>query len=114
SSRRRHTRSKRDWSSDVCSSDLPGSVFKYDTELFCRNAITEYDHRIPVCHQRYAVCDFLLHDQRSETRHIRYIESSRCKDAYASQTDVGTDDTHHINITHPRHLLKPADYTDTA
>src|SRR5699024_11519231 len=26
SSRRRHTRSKRDWSSDVCSSDLPGEV----------------------------------------------------------------------------------------
>src|SRR6266513_3701545 len=25
SSRRRHTRSKRDWSSDVCSSDLAGS-----------------------------------------------------------------------------------------
>src|SRR5699024_11850524 len=30
SSRRRHTRSKRDWSSDVCSSDLPipGPVFR--------------------------------------------------------------------------------------
>src|SRR5207249_5637655 len=26
SSRRRHTRSKRDWSSDVCSSDLEGSL----------------------------------------------------------------------------------------
>src|SRR5699024_11734971 len=26
SSRRRHTRSKRDWSSDVCSSDLPVTV----------------------------------------------------------------------------------------
>src|SRR5207249_6787749 len=26
SSRRRHTRSKRDWSSDVCSSDLPSRV----------------------------------------------------------------------------------------
>src|SRR5699024_12056092 len=26
SSRRRHTRSKRDWSSDVCSSDLAGSL----------------------------------------------------------------------------------------
>src|SRR5699024_11638890 len=26
SSRRRHTSSKRDWSSDVCSSDLPGLV----------------------------------------------------------------------------------------
>src|SRR5699024_11291942 len=28
SSRRRHTRSKRDWSSDVCSSDLIGSAEK--------------------------------------------------------------------------------------
>src|SRR6266496_5653234 len=26
SSRRRHTRSLRDWSSDVCSSDLPGTI----------------------------------------------------------------------------------------
>src|SRR5699024_11431576 len=26
SSRRRHTRSKRDWSSDVCSSDLSGAI----------------------------------------------------------------------------------------
>src|SRR5699024_11479951 len=31
SSRRRHTRSKRDWSSDVCSSDL--SVFGHRTPL---------------------------------------------------------------------------------
>src|SRR5699024_2398948 len=28
SSRRRHTRSKRDWSSDVCSSDLPILIFE--------------------------------------------------------------------------------------
>src|SRR5699024_12203975 len=28
SSRRRHTRSKRDWSSDVCSSDLSHEVFE--------------------------------------------------------------------------------------
>src|SRR5699024_11505585 len=28
SSRRRHTRSKRDWSSDVCSSDLPGKTWE--------------------------------------------------------------------------------------
>src|SRR5207249_9600020 len=37
SSRRRHTRSKRDWSSDVCSSDLSTNVanrsFYADTEL---------------------------------------------------------------------------------
>src|SRR2546421_8721584 len=31
SSRRRHTRSDRDWSSDVCSSDLPG--IKVDIEV---------------------------------------------------------------------------------
>src|SRR5699024_11866809 len=30
SSRRRHTRSKRDWSSDVCSSDLPCSEIYID------------------------------------------------------------------------------------
>src|SRR5690349_22821587 len=29
SSRRRHTRSLRDWSSDVCSSDLPGRGARY-------------------------------------------------------------------------------------
>src|SRR5699024_11238965 len=33
-SRRRHTRSKRDWSSDVCSSDLLSEVVRdYDPEL---------------------------------------------------------------------------------
>src|SRR5207249_7317786 len=40
SSRRRHTRSKRDWSSDVCSSDL--SMFRSRTAvrpcLICRHA----------------------------------------------------------------------------
>src|SRR5699024_11417405 len=33
SSRRRHTRSKRDWSSDVCSSDLPVSL-EYKLEVW--------------------------------------------------------------------------------
>src|SRR5699024_12191026 len=39
SSRRRHTRSKRDWSSDVCSSDLPqqrSAEKKYTTFLYDR------------------------------------------------------------------------------
>src|SRR5699024_11308864 len=36
SSRRRHTRSKRDWSSDVCSSDLPGpAYFAWSAALHC-------------------------------------------------------------------------------
>src|SRR5699024_11955638 len=34
SSRRRHTRSKRDWSSDVCSSDLYGWIFFYQSAEF--------------------------------------------------------------------------------
>src|SRR5204862_4256826 len=34
SSRRRHTRSLRDWSSDVCSSDLPaGEVWRLEEQL---------------------------------------------------------------------------------
>src|SRR5699024_5029501 len=44
SSRRRHTRSKRDWSSDVCSSDLADigtqiSVPKYPFPCWCRKAV---------------------------------------------------------------------------
>src|SRR5699024_11416750 len=39
SSRRRHTRSKRDWSSDVCSSDLTvGCVISYKC-LNCNNSL---------------------------------------------------------------------------
>src|SRR5437868_15513464 len=33
SSRRRHTRSKRDWSSDVCSSDLWSAGFQFSGDL---------------------------------------------------------------------------------
>src|SRR5699024_11752513 len=34
SSRRRHTRSKRDWSSDVCSSDLSGKAHLIGNDFF--------------------------------------------------------------------------------
>src|SRR5699024_12203930 len=44
SSRRRHTRSKRDWSSDVCSSDL----FEPTTQLlFTPKALAEDNCRLP-------------------------------------------------------------------
>src|SRR5437868_14582959 len=43
SSRRRHTRSKRDWSSDVCSSDLPGM-----TGLELQRALADSGATIPV------------------------------------------------------------------
>src|SRR5699024_12204651 len=35
SSRRRHTRSKRDWSSDVCSSDLRENISQYTANPSC-------------------------------------------------------------------------------
>src|SRR5207249_9598522 len=40
SSRRRHTRSKRDWSSDVCSSDLPSPGYSRNRsrQRTCRQA----------------------------------------------------------------------------
>src|SRR5699024_5805725 len=58
SSRRRHTRSKRDWSSDVCSSDLPwitniiesihNKLFRNDIDDFAfwrdRNHLSSIDH----------------------------------------------------------------------
>src|SRR5207249_7527762 len=36
SSRRRHTRSKRDWSSDVCSSDLFGNIAHGTSSVICQ------------------------------------------------------------------------------
>src|SRR5699024_11945868 len=41
SSRRRHTRSKRDWSSDVCSSDLPEGATGVATEKFTCNRLPQ-------------------------------------------------------------------------
>src|SRR5699024_11651670 len=41
SSRRRHTRSKRDWSSDVCSSDLPQAKFKFELPAKKAGVVTE-------------------------------------------------------------------------
>src|SRR5699024_11598382 len=41
SSRRRHTRSKRDWSSDVCSSDLGGIIYGCNKSSRCnRNGLS--------------------------------------------------------------------------
>src|SRR5699024_10569098 len=39
SSRRRHTRSKRDWSSDVCSSDLNQAIFAADLIEFLQEVL---------------------------------------------------------------------------
>src|SRR3989449_2210070 len=41
SSRRRHTRCSRDWSSDVCSSDLRGDITKYSSDAIVNAANSE-------------------------------------------------------------------------
>src|SRR5437868_12041134 len=41
SSRRRHTRSKRDWSSDVCSSDLDGVVASHGLLVINKSIVSD-------------------------------------------------------------------------
>src|SRR5204863_6068641 len=48
SSRRRHTRSLRDWSSDVCSSDLEVYTLKWRTDQFTLDASKTYRIRVLV------------------------------------------------------------------
>src|SRR5206468_7318084 len=59
SSRRRHTRSDRDWSSDVCSSDLH---LARDFGLKCGNSVRQF-------HKRF-VMKYLKQCVRSEERRV--------------------------------------------
>src|SRR5690606_39508855 len=74
SSRRRHTRFSRDWSSDVCSSDLPvGHAFM---------AELDQAQRASIAHGKWLVDQCLDHgrplfDQRSEERRVGKDRSSR-------------------------------------
>src|SRR5207249_6667295 len=52
SSRRRHTRSKRDWSSDVCSSDLSGRVLQMAQKTTPKKPMNE-DPRFAQAVQNY-------------------------------------------------------------
>src|SRR5699024_12016454 len=47
SSRRRHTRSKRDWSSDVCSSDLGSTSFRAHFWTLCPEVRDGAFHLVP-------------------------------------------------------------------
>src|SRR5207247_8333229 len=85
SSRRRHTRSTRDWSSDVCSSDLENSACRFlpwDSEFFgLRIAALELAAGAPVaapsferalawCRSEAIDCLYLLAAARSEERRV--------------------------------------------
>src|SRR5437868_3331146 len=55
-SRRRHTRSKRDWSSDVCSSDLRRALERQGACAACPLAARSLDGRRPRDHPRAPAC----------------------------------------------------------
>src|SRR5437868_14438098 len=76
SSRRRHTRSKRDWSSDVCSSDL--SCNRPPTWARCSTTCAATTPRSPASSEREAAAlsppsprrHLLVVDDRSEERRV--------------------------------------------
>src|SRR5699024_11287720 len=84
SSRRRHTRSKRDWSSDVCSSDLPHPLMQSMTRketssvrycTNCRRSVlssTRYTSKYlqRVKNSKAAPCLYFKTRRRSEERRV--------------------------------------------
>src|SRR5699024_12190136 len=102
SSRRRHTRSKRDWSSDVCSSDLTPEdglgenaadrVVKDDEQHRerCRDACRQRQSFRPLRHQLLATsrAQSSIHVPRSEERRVGKECSSRWAADSATKTQV--------------------------
>src|SRR5207249_7205098 len=91
SSRRRHTRSKRDWSSDVCSSDLVTRLVADGKVDPCLSKTYAFDD-IPECHQLmlennhpYGNMAVLVNartpGQRSEERRVGRERSGRAAEA---------------------------------
>src|SRR5699024_11903600 len=70
SSRRRHTRSKRDWSSDVCSSDLAAEHQREGRhgQTGPVGVVVRKGHDLGLGH--LGVRGLLLHRQRSEERRV--------------------------------------------
>src|SRR5207249_7511948 len=76
SSRRRHTRSKRDWSSDVCSSDLDGPTISLVGGFAGERSETTAD--LVVVRTRLRANDELVRElERSEERRVG--KESRCR-----------------------------------
>src|SRR5690606_40559923 len=84
SSRRRHTRFSRDWSSDVCSSDLFGaSVGVQSIDRAVTRAV--FQHR-GIKQAIAAIGD--LHRLSRQATHVRQPESGRNPDALQEALDI--------------------------
>src|SRR5437868_10932811 len=96
SSRKRHTSSKRDWSSDVCSSDLP-KIFLFDEPLSNLDAklLTDMRAEIKKLHQREKTATvYVTHDQiEAMTLATKIVEIGRasCRER-AEISGVGVDE----------------------
>src|SRR5690606_40431815 len=85
SSRRRHTRFSRDWSSDVCSSDLVSGLFgkRGAQTSYNRNTVACSSSQILTCGHRFILCCFVMvipcSGLRSEERRVG--KECRCRRA---------------------------------
>src|SRR5699024_7461325 len=77
SSRRRHTRSKRDWSSDVCSSDLNGYVEGENIEFESLSAQGAQDNLNPMAEQIVETNDMILSLGTATTQALANAEQEK-------------------------------------
>src|SRR2546429_5551339 len=80
SSRRRHTRCSRDWSSDVCSSDLRSFILDippteeelHHTNQAFRRAVRSEEHTSELQSRLHLVCRLLLEKKKNSPTHSRH------------------------------------------
>src|SRR5207249_7475273 len=104
SSRRRHTRSKRDWSSDVCSSDLP-DIMTARTEAHHRlNLYVATPYCLPTNPDRCGFCLFPSEVYQRRSQLDSYLSRSEerrvgkeCRSRRAAERETAKED---IRISH--------------
>src|SRR3989440_2164770 len=79
SSRRRHTRSDRDWSSDVCSSDLLQSRSDLVCRLLLVTGVDRKSTRLNSSHDQSSYAVFCLKKKKPKTQHTNEADLLREK-----------------------------------
>src|SRR5438034_2134509 len=96
SSRRRHTRSLCDWSSDVCSSDLFTETYQL---IFGKHQFKDIKHSVEECKDK----DMTYSAPRSEERRVgkecrsRWSRENEKKKAGSSYNDVSSKHSNDVN-----------------
>src|SRR5690606_40675473 len=88
SSRRRHTRFSRDWSSDVCSSDLPRSGHeKGNVENKVGYIRYNFFTSAPIMDSYEGLTDQLFHKLEADRNRIHYAKNVRIEDLWQEERD---------------------------